>query len=141
MRLLPRILPLALALCASGCGRIDRTRQCIDLVTTVNAALDEIAAQRDAGAGGADSERALAKRYAALAVELETKQLENAGLAKTVLEYRDFLRDTARLLERVAAARDRRDSAGITNTKRELANLGRREKMLTMRIDASCQSP
>jgi hypothetical protein len=141
VRPLPGILSLLLALSATGCGRIDRTRQCIDLIATVNTALDEIAAQRDAGAGSADTERALAKRYTALAAELEAKQFGNPGLAKAVLEYRDFLRDTARLLDRVAAARDRRDSVGLSNTKRELANLGRREKMLTMRIDASCQSP
>jgi hypothetical protein len=132
---------LLLGLCALGCGRIERTRQCVRVVTTVNQALDEIAERQDAGIGNADGERQLAERYAKLAADLAAAPLDSPPLLKAVTEYRELLLDTSRLLQRLADARQRKERVAIALNQRELASIGRRDKMLVMRIDALCQSP
>ena len=129
------------ALCAAACSRIERTRQCVTLVTTVNGALDEIAAREDAGAGGATAEREIAARYERLGNDLEALPVESPELAKTLAEYRELLADTVRQLRRAAAARDRNDRGTVAIAKRDLAAALRREKLLIMRIDNACQSP
>jgi hypothetical protein len=131
---------LLLWLPLSGCERIARTKQCKNLVSTVNSALDEIAARQDAGVSAA-GEREMAGRYERLAAELLALKLENEALAKTVAEYAVMVKDTARLLRRIADSRERNEAIVIAVSKRELANQARREKMIVTRIDAACQSP
>jgi hypothetical protein len=124
-----------------GCARIERTRQCMRVVTTVNAALDEIAEREDAGLGNAEGERDLAARYEKLADALEAESLDSAQLAAAVTEYRGLLRETGRLLRRLADARDGKQMPALALARRELAAAERRDKMLVMRIDSLCQSP
>lgn len=113
----------------------------MSLVATVNAALDEIAARRDAGAGGAAAEREMAERYQRLSDELDQLTLGSPTLDKAVDEYRELLRDVTRQLRRSAAARERDDAATVAVVERELAGVLRREKLLVQRIDSICQSP
>jgi hypothetical protein len=135
------VLCLLFVLPLLGCGRIERTRQCMQLIESVNGAVDDIAARQDAGALGAHAEREIATRYEQLATELEARELDTPGLAKTVAEYRDVILETSRLVRRIADARDRSDPATLGLAKRELGGLARREKMLATRIDSTCQSP
>ena len=130
-----------LALAVAGCGRIERTRQCKALVATVNAALDEVAARQDAGAGGAEAEREIAARYERLGKDLEALPIDNPELQKTLTEYRTLVSDTVRQLRRSALARDRNDRGTVAMAKRDLAGVLRREKLLVMRMDSACQSP
>jgi hypothetical protein len=132
---------LLFTLFATGCGRIERTRQCVRVITTVNAALDEIAERQDAGLGNAEGERELAARYEQLAADLESQPLDSPPLAKAVGEYRELLLDTGRLLRRSADARDRNEAIAIALAKKDILVSGRRDKTLTMRIDSLCQSP
>ncbi len=134
------ILGLLLGLAISGCGRIERTRQCRHVVATVNDALEQISTRWDAGADSVETTRELAKRYAELAAALEL-ELENPGLEKAVSEYRDLIGETSKALERAADARERNDLRTLAAVKRELASSQRREKGLVMRIDAACESP
>ncbi len=135
------LLCVIAALAVSGCGRIERTRQCMQLIARVNGALEEIAARQDAGSMGPEAEREIATRYERLAADLETLSFDTPGLGKAVTEYRDVLGEAARLVRRAADARERSDAANVSLARRELANILRREKMLTARIDSTCQSP
>jgi hypothetical protein len=137
-RLLACIL---LALLVAGCGRIRRTGQCVNVISTLNTALDDVAGRVDSGGGNAEGEREIAARYDTLASDLEAQPIDSPELKTAVNEYRALARDTARLLRNLADARSRNHAMPMALAKRELANSTRREKALVARIDAACQSP
>lgn len=132
---------LVLAHLLSGCGFHRRVSQCRRLSSHVNRALDDIAEVQDGGPAAPATYRDIADRYEKLGKELEGIAGGADALGRTVKEYATLFQDTANTTRTLALLMEKNEAVGVARVGRELGNLGRREKTLVARIDATCHGP
>jgi hypothetical protein len=139
---MPRIAWLALitliALCAAGCGRIERISECRALVEAVNGGMDEL----EAIAAGKDTPEKfskLANGYGKLADEVAGLPVASGVASAQVAEYVAQLRAA----EKGSRTTSQALQAGMRTEgpRRELDRLSRKEKLSTQKLDAYCHAP
>jgi hypothetical protein len=133
-KLLPRLL-IALALSATGCSKFREISACRSVARDVNSALDEI--ETLSHAKPLDEPR-IAKRYAALAQTLQPRSLGETPLAQAVRDYVAMLKATEVALHNHAQA-VQTPNGKVTEPRRELERLIKRERAAVVRIDVECQ--
>ncbi|MEZ4219718.1 MAG: hypothetical protein R3B13_02235 [Polyangiaceae bacterium] len=128
----------ALACCCLllGCGRVERTRECREVIRTVNDGLTEIGALADAQP---PDPKNLAERYTQLAARLRQLQVGNQSLSKNVEDYATLCEDTALALDTSRPMPHRAD--GRLRPRPSLAHIPRRERTLVARLNSVCVSP
>lgn len=132
----PRLLlALALGLSATGCGKFREISACRSLAHEVNGAMDEIEAL--AKAKPVDEPR-IAQRYATLAKALQPRAQGETPLAQAVRDYIVLLQATDAALRNHAAAR-KTQYGKVTEPRRELERLVKRERAAATRIDVECE--
>lgn len=131
---LPYLL-LALALSAMGCGKFREISACRSVARDVNGALDEI--ETLSHAKPIDEPR-IAKRYATLAQTLQPRALGETALAQAVRDYIAILQATDLALRNHALA-VKTQYGKVTEPRRELERLIKREHAAVVRIDVECQ--
>jgi hypothetical protein len=134
-----RVALIALvALIATGCSRINRTRECTRLARTVNAALEEIEGLQQTSPNRPTTLRQVASRYDKLAKELNVLAFRDEQTKRDVVEYGKLFVETANLVGMAADAAERKDDPALVRARLELERLLRREKMQTMKIGNAC---
>lgn len=133
-KLLPSLL-MVLALSATGCGKFREISACRSVARDVNSALDEI--ETLSHAKPVDEPR-IAKRYATLAKTLEPRSLGETALAQAVRDYIAILQATDAAVRNHAAAL-KTQYGKVTEPRRELERLIKREHAAVVRIDVECQ--
>lgn len=129
-------LLLALGLSASGCGKFREVSLCRGIARDVNGALDEIEALSKAKPV---DELRIAKRYGQLASTLTPRAAGEQPLAVAVREYVTVLQATETAVKSHDAAQ--KSQAGrITEPRRELERLVKRERAAATRIEAECHN-
>lgn len=140
--MLPRPAVLALAtlvlLASSGCGRVREISACRALTREVNPVLTEIEALSKRPGGG--DQLAMAKRYAELAARVRERSATGGSLATALADYSSILDATGLALRGHEEATRLNQPARITEKRRELERLVKRERASATRIDAECQS-
>lgn len=133
---LPHLLALALALSATGCGKVREIRACRGLSHEVNPALDQI----ESLSKSKDPERALriAGAYAALAKRLAPRAQGSTPLANAVRDYAAVLTSTEVALRAHAEAVRSNNNARIAETRRDLERIVKRERAAVARISVEC---
>ncbi|HVR18213.1 MAG TPA: hypothetical protein VMS65_00910 [Polyangiaceae bacterium] len=131
------VLVLAAILCTLGCGRIREVKECRALARIVNPALDEIA-ERVAKDRGAASYRFAAARYGKLATELAHFRLGIPRAEGTVEELAEAMKQASTQATQLADALEKRDAVVAGNARRDLTQLARQQKSITMRIHGDC---
>lgn len=126
-------LALALALTATGCGKFREISACRGIAREVNAAMDEIEAL--SRAKPVDEPR-IAQRYATLAKTLQPQALGETSLAQAVRDYIVVLQATDAALRNHAAAL--KAQGKVSDPRRELDRLVKREHAAAARIDVDC---
>jgi len=134
----PGMLLVAVAALASfGCGRIREVGECRELARLVNPALDEIAARVEKDRGAA-SYRFASTRYAKLSGDLQHFRLGIPRAQRTLGELSATMKDAGDHAARLADALDKGDAVVAADVRRELGQLARQQKSLTMRIHGDC---
>jgi hypothetical protein len=133
-KLLPSLL-IALALSATGCGKFREISACRSVARDVNGALDEI--ETLSHAKPIDEPR-IAKRYATLAQTLQPRAQGETALAQAVRDYIAILQATDVTLRNHAQAL-KTQYGKVTEPRRELDRLIKREHAAVIRIDVECQ--
>jgi hypothetical protein len=133
-KLLPHLL-VVLALSTTGCGKFREISACRSVARDVNSALDEI--EKLSHAKAIDEPR-IAKRYATLAQTLQPHSLGETALAQAVRDYIAILQATDLTLRNHAQAM-KTQSGKVTEPRRELERLIKRERAAVVRIDVECQ--
>jgi len=140
--MLPRPAVLALAtlvlLASSGCGRVREISACRALAREVNPVLSEVEALSKLPGGG--HQPTMANRYAELAARVKTRSQKGGTLATALAEYASILEATCLALRAHEEATRLNQPARITEKRRELERLVKRERVSVTRIDAECQS-
>jgi hypothetical protein len=134
----PKLLPhlvLALALSATGCGKFREISACRSVARDVNGALDEI--EKLSHDKPIDEVR-IAKRYATLAQALQPRSQGETPLAQAVRDYIAILNATDLTLRNHAQAL-KTQYGKVTEPRRELERLIKREHAAVIRIDVECQ--
>jgi hypothetical protein len=131
------VLVLAAVLGTLGCGRIREVRECRALARIVNPALDEIA-ERVGKDRGPASYRFAAARYGKLATELAQFRLGIPRAEGTVGELTQAMKQASAQATMLADALEKRDAVLAGNARRELTQLARHQRAITMRIDNDC---
>ena len=131
------VLVLAAILGTLGCGRVREVKACRSLARIVNPALDEIAARVGKDRSAA-SYRFAAARYGKLATELTHFRLGIPRTERTVEELADAMKQASTQSTMLADALEKRDAVLAGNARRELTQLARHQKAITMRIDDDC---
>jgi hypothetical protein len=126
---------LALALSATGCGKFREISACRSMARDVNSALDEI--ETLSRAQPFDGPR-IAKRYATLAQTLQPRSVGETALAQAVRDYIVILQATDVALRNHAPAVPTQHSK-VTEPRRELERLIKREHAAVVRIQVECQ--
>lgn len=133
----PVVLTLCLASASTGCGKIREIRQCRALSHEVNPILDQIEALSKSKA--AERELLMAKQYSALAKRLQPSGIGDTALAGAVRDYANLLASTDGALRAHAEAVKTNNASRITETRRELERLVKRERAAVARIAAECK--
>jgi hypothetical protein len=128
------LLALALGLAATGCGKFREISACRSIARDVNGAMDEIEAL--AKAKPLDEPR-VAQRYAALAKALQPRAVGENSLAQAVRDYIVVLQATDGVLRNHAAAL--KAQGKVSDPRRELDRLIKRERAAATRIDVECE--
>lgn len=125
-----------------GCAHMAKARQCRDLASAVNKALDGIhASLKDAGAEPPAQLRKTAARYATLAEDVKRKRpTQDIELGKAVDELSILFKETSVALESLADANKSGKRVRADLARRRVDDLARSEKSLARRIDALCNS-
>jgi len=134
----PKLVPcllIALASSATGCGKFREISACRSVARDVNGALDEIEALSHAKP--LDEPR-IAKRYATLAQTLQPRSLGESSLAQAIRDYIAILQATDVALRNHAQA-VKTQYGKVTEPRRELERLIKRERAAVVRIDVDCQ--
>ncbi len=124
---------------ALACGRVERTRECRTLATTVNGGLSAIAQAADAEP--APKLSALADRYVELGERVDALSFQGDALTKAQKDYVTLLRDTAAALRTQEEASEKDAKAAEERTRKVLLQISRREKIMVSRFDSLCDSP
>jgi hypothetical protein len=140
MRSLARVLLLCapLLLGTTGCGKIREIKACRGVSSEVNRALDEIAELSHSKA--ANRELQLAKRYSALSKSLAPRGVGDTSLAAAVRDYASLMASTESALRAHAEAVDSGNSMRISEARRELERLVKRERAAVSRINVECKA-
>jgi hypothetical protein len=131
------VLVAVLGLATFGCGRVREVRQCRALANLVNPALDEISNRVDKDKSAAPY-RFAARRYAKLAADLKAYQLGIPRAQKTVEELSVVLRDAGTQSAKLAEALEKSDTFGAANARRDLSQLARQQRTITLRLSGDC---
>ena len=134
----PSWLVIALALGATGCGKVAEIKACRGLSEDVNPALDEIEALSKSQAP--DRELRMAKRYADLSKRLASRASGGSALAGAVREYVTLLAATDSALRAHAEATQTNNTARMAEMRRELERLVKRERAAVARISVECKA-
>jgi hypothetical protein len=132
------LLTLCLAVTNTGCGKIREIRACRGLSQDVNPVLDQIEALSKSRAEG--RELLMAKQYAALAKLLAPRGVGDTALAGAVRDYANVLASTDGALRAHAEAVKSNNNSRITETRRELERLVKRERAAVARIALECKA-
>jgi LmbE family N-acetylglucosaminyl deacetylase len=128
------LVVLALGVSATGCGKFREVSACRSLARDVNRAVDEIEALSKAKP--LDEPR-IAKRYATLAQTLQPRSLGEKPLAQAVRDYVSVLQATDTTLRTHATAL-KTQYGRVSEPRRELERLVKREHAATARIEVEC---
>lgn len=134
---LPVLLALSLSICATGCGKIREIRACRELTREVNPVLDKIEALSSSKA--ADKELQMAREYHALAKRLAPRTLGASTLAGAVRDYTAILSAADTALRAQAEALKSNNLPRVTETRRELERLVKRERTAVTRLTTECR--
>lgn len=129
-----RLLFLALAFSASGCGKFREVSLCRGVVRDVNAAMDEIEALAKAKPV---NELRIADRYAQLAKTLEPRSLGDKPLAVALRDHIAVLRATEAAV-RGHDTLQKTQPARASESRRELERLVKRDRSTAARIEVAC---
>jgi hypothetical protein len=134
-RLLLRLaLALALALGTSGCGKVREVSLCHGVARDINDAVDEIEALSKANPV---NELRIADRYGRLAKALEPRSQGEQPLAVAVRDHIAVLRATENAV-RSHDTLQKTQPARVTEPRRELERLVKRERSTSARIEVAC---
>jgi hypothetical protein len=132
------LFTLCLAVTSTGCGKIREIRACRGLSHDVNPILDQIEAVSKSRAEG--RELLMAKHYSALAKLLAPRGVGDTALAGAVRDYANLLTSTDAALRAHAEAVKTNNNSRITETRRELERLVKRERAAVARIALECKA-
>ena len=132
------LLVLSFALLATGCGKFREIRACRGLAQEVNPVLDEIEALSKAKAP--DRELRMAQRYGALGKRLTPRGVGETPLAGAVRDYASLLLATDNALRSHAEALRTNNSVRLSETRRELDRLVKRERAAVVRLSVECKA-
>ncbi len=133
------VLALCLVAFCSGCGRVERARQCQRLAETVNPRFDEIA--RHTSAKQTPSAlRAIAESYDAIARDLAPLEFSKKELAEAVTDYGRQLKAAAREARRAADAKEQKQASEHAAARREVLQLNKPLNLARSRIEYECQT-
>lgn len=132
----PRLLAVALALSALGCGKWREISLCRSVARDANQALDEIEALSKATP--VDEPR-IAQRYGKLAATLAPRAAGERPLPAALREYIAVLQATETALKNHDAAQ-KAQSPRLAESRRELERLVKRERAATIRIETECHN-
>lgn len=127
---------MALALSATGCGKVREIRACRGLSHEVNPALDQI----EALSKSKDPERVLriAGAYGALVKRLAPRAQGGTPLSNAVRDYAAVLSSAEAALRAHAEAVRSNNNARVAETKRDLERIIKRERAAVARISVEC---
>jgi hypothetical protein len=129
------VLALALVtLSANGCSRVREISACKAIVREVNGALDEV--EKLAAAKPIDEPR-IARRYGELAKALVPYAQGESPLAVGVRDYVAVVQSTEAAVQAHAAAVSAQGR--VSESRRELDKLTKRERAAANRIEIECQ--
>lgn len=132
---LARLALLGLALSQTACGKLREISACRSVAREVDTALDEVEALSKAKP---IDEPRIAKRYAALATALQPRAVGTDPLAEAMREYVIVMRATDLALRNHALA-SKTQFGKVTEPRRELERLVKREHAAVARIEVECQ--
>lgn len=135
-RPLSTALVLALALGTAGCGKLREVSACRSIARQVNAAADDVDAL--AKQKPVDDLR-LSKRYGELAKALEPRSAGQTPLANAVRDYVIILHGTETAL-RTQGQLMKTQYPKLTESRRELERLAKREHAAATRIEVECHN-
>jgi hypothetical protein len=130
-------LVLLVAFAALGCGRIREVKECRTLARLMNPTLDQISERLGKDQSPA-AYRFAATRYEKLSTELRQFRLGIPRAQKTLGELATTMNDAHLHSTRLADALDRSDIVLAGNARRDLGNLARQQKAITMRLHGDC---
>ena len=133
----PVVLTLCLASASTGCGKLREIKACRALSHEVNPILDQIEALSRSKT--AERELLMAKQYSALSKRLQPSGIGDSALAGAVRDYANLLASTDGALRAHAEAVKTNNASRITETRRELERLVKRERAAVARIAAECK--
>ncbi|HEY3497326.1 MAG TPA: hypothetical protein VGK73_21670 [Polyangiaceae bacterium] len=141
-----RTLWLVLALVSTlGCERIAVIKKCRALAQRVNPELEAIRSAAPSTTASSDAKRdaasyrAIAKRYAALAKELQTARIDSAEIDRSLQDYAGTLRATGTRLDEFATSLDNASPGADAQATRSLEQELRRQKSAAKRFTQECQ--
>jgi hypothetical protein len=129
---------MCLALGATSCGKIAEIRACRGLSQDVNGVLDAIEALSKSKAP--DRELRMAQHYSELSKRLASRATGGTALAGAVREYASLLAAVDGALRAHAEATRANNAARMTETRRELERLVKRERAAVARISVECKA-
>ena len=127
---------LGLVLGAAGCGKFREVSACRSVARQVNGAADEIDALAKAKP---PDELRIAKRHGELAKALQPRATGETPLAAAVRDYVAILHGTETAL-RAHDQLAKTPYPKMTDSKREIERLAKREHATATRIDAECHN-
>lgn len=127
-----------LLLSTSGCGRIREISACRGLAREVNPLIDELTALSKAK-GGPDELR-IAARYGELAKRVKAHGTGKDALANAIRDYASTLEATDAAVRAHEEAKRWNRGPRISETKRELERLVKRERAAVTRVETECHS-
>jgi hypothetical protein len=140
MRSVARVLLLCLPvlLGTSGCGKVREIKACRGLSSEVNPVLDQV--EQLSHSKAPDRELQMAKQYLALSKRLTPRGLGETALAAAVRDYTALLVSTDGALRAHAEAIQSGNISRVSETRRELERLVKRERAAVSRITLECKS-
>lgn len=132
---------VALVLAASGCGRMDRARDCQAIAQVVNPALDEIESTARTGPETSAKYRAVSTRYAELARTLSRLEVRDARVRALLPQYTKLIERAARTAGRLADAQGTQQEPSVRAFAHELRMLADRHRQTSEQIDRVCLEP
>ena len=135
-----RVLPLLL-IALTGCGRVERARQCRALARDVNASLAEIQSVSQSSRWDAAAWGDFSRRYAALASRVATHRFGDGSVTRAVDDYRGHLEKSAKACRAMADALGGNSALALAEARREVERVARGEKAGAGRLDGACHAP
>jgi len=131
-------LLLFLAMSLMGCGKIRDTHACRAAAQAINPAFDEIEVMSKTP--GIETHLRIAKRYEQLAARLGPLTPAEGSVSVALREYTTLIQATGASVRAHAEAAHAGQTSRVTEARRELDRIVRREKTAANRLAAECRS-